>query len=206
MALSHLKNLPWPTHIPDEDWEEVSQGVPSKDEPFISKYLQGREALVDQEKKQRSGKLSLTPFPLEKINLHRSDYAFRQSLSPLAREACDIVSRIRAEEARTTWTAAFEDHLAQETGSNIYPGMMFNLAKDRMEKTKLWQIVRKMPKGALLHAHMDALVDLDYIFGALMETSGMHIYCEQSLGDEKGLELGNVRFKWLKKECGRSFY
>lgn len=38
----------------DEQWVK-EQGVPSFEEPFIQKYLQGRDALVAQEKKQRSG-------------------------------------------------------------------------------------------------------------------------------------------------------
>lgn len=38
----------------DEQWVR-DQGVPSFDQPFIQKYLQGRDALVAQEKKQRSG-------------------------------------------------------------------------------------------------------------------------------------------------------
>lgn len=38
----------------DDDWEKA-EGVPSLSEPFIQKYLSGRDALVQQEKKQRSG-------------------------------------------------------------------------------------------------------------------------------------------------------
>ena len=38
----------------DEDWEKA-EGVPSLSEPFIQKYMSGRDALVQQEKKQRSG-------------------------------------------------------------------------------------------------------------------------------------------------------
>lgn len=38
----------------DDDWEKAD-GVPSLSEPFIQKYLAGRDALVQQEKKQRSG-------------------------------------------------------------------------------------------------------------------------------------------------------
>lgn len=47
MALSNMSN---------EEWEEIAQTVPSKDEPFIQKYMTGREALIAEEKKQRSGK------------------------------------------------------------------------------------------------------------------------------------------------------
>lgn len=90
--------------------------------------------------------------------------------------------------------------MAKKTGENVYPGMMFGLAKERMERTKLWQIVRKMPKGALLHAHLDAMVDLDFIFGALLGTPGMHVYCERSLSDPAALEFPPIRFKYLKSE------
>lgn len=50
--------------MPEDEWEEVAQTVPSVDEPFIQKYLSGREALIAQEKKQRSGNTSL-PDPIE---------------------------------------------------------------------------------------------------------------------------------------------
>lgn len=37
-----------------DDWEKA-EGVPNLSEPFIQKYLSGRDALVQQEKRQRSG-------------------------------------------------------------------------------------------------------------------------------------------------------
>jgi adenosine deaminase CECR1 len=37
-----------------EAWAQA-EGVPSASDPFIQKYLSGRDALVEQEKKQRSG-------------------------------------------------------------------------------------------------------------------------------------------------------
>ena len=44
----------------DDAWEQA-EGVPSLSDPFIQKYLQGRDALVQQEKRQRSGPSSSTP-------------------------------------------------------------------------------------------------------------------------------------------------
>lgn len=38
----------------DEAWAQA-EGVPQLSDPFIQKYLQGRDALVEQEKRQRSG-------------------------------------------------------------------------------------------------------------------------------------------------------
>jgi hypothetical protein len=80
--------------------------------------------------------------------------------------------------------------------------MMFSLAKKRMETTKLWQIVRKMPKGALLHAHMDAMVDFDYLFEVLLETEGIHIHCMYPLSTSTALEGAAIKFKFLTAEHG----
>jgi adenosine deaminase CECR1 len=38
----------------DDEWAQA-EGVPSLTDPFIQQYLQGRDALVQQEKRQRSG-------------------------------------------------------------------------------------------------------------------------------------------------------
>ena len=38
----------------DLEWE-LEQGIPQFEDPFIEKYMQGREALIEQEKKQRHG-------------------------------------------------------------------------------------------------------------------------------------------------------
>ncbi|KAL9078262.1 MAG: hypothetical protein Q9157_002808 [Trypethelium eluteriae] len=92
----------------------------------------------------------------------------------MASEACAIVSQIRFEEQQTVWTSDFEDELAR-TDVDYYPGMMFTHAKERMEKTKLWKIVEKMPKGALLHCHYEATVDTDWLIDQAMETPGLHI-------------------------------
>jgi adenosine deaminase CECR1 len=80
--------------------------------------------------------------------------------------------------------------------------MMFSLAKQRMEATRLWQIVRKMPKGALLHAHMDAMVDFDYLFDVLLETDGMHIRCMYPLHTSTALEGAPIKFRFQTTERG----
>jgi len=42
----------------DTQWLK-ERGVPTFEEPFLQKYLQGRDALINQEKKQRSGSSDL---------------------------------------------------------------------------------------------------------------------------------------------------
>lgn len=80
----------------------------------------------------------------------------------------------------------------------VYPGMMFSLSKARMESTALWRVVRRMPKGALLHAHMDAMVDFDFLFAVLLETPGMHVFSDRPLNGPTALEEAAVRFRFLK--------
>ncbi|KAH0542126.1 hypothetical protein FGG08_003426 [Glutinoglossum americanum] len=159
---------------------DCTDEVPKINDPFIQKYFHGRDALIFQEQKLRS------------------DHTFRQSLSPVAAEASEVVSCIRDEEQRTTWTSKFEDSLAEDGEGNIYPGMMFTLAKSRMEKTKLWRIVRRMPKGALLHAHLDAMADLDFVFAKAFSADGIHIYSPDPLCSPSALEKSPVFFQFSR--------
>jgi adenosine deaminase CECR1 len=81
--------------------------------------------------------------------------------------------------------------------------MMFSLAKDKMEKTELWKIIRKMPKGALLHAHADAMVDFGYLFDVLLKTKGMHIFNEEGLHTDELREGAPIKFRFQKVERGK---
>lgn len=186
--------------MPDDEWEEVAEGVPSKEEPFIKKYLSGREALIQQEKKQRSGEILQLDTTISQKSNDSTDHGFREALSPLAKEACKIVSAIRDEERRTVWTTEFEEALAAKTNMTVYPGMSFSLAKERMESTKLWQIVRKMPKGALLHAHCDAMVDFDSLFEILLSTPGIHVHCSEKFDTPEQRMKGFAQFGFRTKK------
>lgn len=42
----------------DSSWEQA-EGIPSLSDPFMQQYLTGRDALVQEEKKQRSGPSTL---------------------------------------------------------------------------------------------------------------------------------------------------
>ncbi|KAH8728450.1 hypothetical protein GQ44DRAFT_702316 [Phaeosphaeriaceae sp. PMI808] len=161
-----------------EAWAQA-QGVPSVADPFIQKYHSGRDALVAQEKKQRS------------------DYLFRQNLSPIAQEACAIVSQIRFQEQQTLWTKEYEDSLLTDH-VDVFPGMMFSLAKDRMEKSKLWQIVKKMPKGALLHCHLEAMVDLDWALEEAFNTEGVCIIANGPIITEQQRRKTSFSFTYSK--------
>ena len=102
----------------------------------------------------------------------------------MAQEACALVSQIRFEEQQTLWTKEYEDSLLTEH-VDVYPGMMFSLAKDRMEKSRLWQIVKKMPKGALLHCHLEAMVDLDWALEEAFKTEGVCVIADGPITNDQ---------------------
>jgi adenosine deaminase CECR1 len=126
---------------------------------------------------------------------HLSDRVFRENLSPIASEACAIVDQIRFEEQQTTWTKEFEQSLSKgDHAGDIYPGMMFSLAKERMEKTKLWKIVRKMPKGALLHCHFEAMIETSWILEQAFELGNVQIKASKSLDTTENRRYATIFF------------
>jgi len=145
-----------------QEWE-LDEGIPQPDDAFIQKYMVGRNALIEQEKKQRH------------------DRMFKINMSPFAKRAAKILQAIRKRELHEKWTAQYEDSLAERNGGNLYPGMMFTLARDRAEQTDLWRCLERMPKGALLHAHMDAMFDIEWLVDENMKEKGIHILAEAPL-------------------------
>ena len=161
------------------DWE-IEEGLPQFGDQFIQKYLDGRDALIEQEKSQRS------------------DNSFRQSLTPMAAEACAILSRILAEEHQTVWTERLEHGTSEKESIGMYPGMTFSLAREAMEKLKSWQIIQKLPKGALLHAHMDATVNVGFVVEQALATAGIAMSASQSLGVTKGCQEAKIQFRFKR--------
>ncbi|KAI1762040.1 Metallo-dependent hydrolase [Hypoxylon sp. FL1150] len=182
MTAPTASGLKYETLYTEEEWEEISRDLPKESDPFMQKYIQGREALIAQENKERS------------------DASFRKNLSPIAKRACDIVARIREEEKNTVWTPQLEDSLAREAENiTVHPGMMFSLSKQRMEGTKLWNVVRRMPKGTLLHAHLDAMVDFEYMFDVVFATPGMHLSADQPLATAEARNVAAINFRFFKE-------
>ncbi|DAA76609.1 TPA_exp: Uncharacterized protein A8136_7286 [Trichophyton benhamiae CBS 112371] len=159
---------------------EVEEGIPQFEDPFIQKYLQGRNALIQEEKKQRH------------------DAHFQKCMSASTKEACRIISHIRDRELKTVWNKEAEENLAKTQDTVLYPGMMFRLAKNKMEGTDLWKIVKRMPKGALLHGHLEAMVDLDVLVNQVLSLPGIHMASERPLIGEN-LLLSPLRFQYFSK-------
>lgn len=160
------------------EWE-LDEGIPQMDDPFIEKYMTGRKALIDQEKKQRH------------------DRVFKQTMSPLARQAAKTMASIRRRELQTIWASAYEMSLGEEKNSNLFPGMMFTLAREKMESTEVWRVIERMPKGALLHAHMDAMFDVDWLVDQALNEKGFCMLAPEGLSDQVKRTKGTIDFAYF---------
>ncbi|EKM82473.1 hypothetical protein AGABI1DRAFT_124938 [Agaricus bisporus var. burnettii JB137-S8] len=99
----------------------------------------------------------------------RRDISYIQSRSVLEKEGDEILRRIRAEEAESIWK---EDHLDVP---HPFPGMEFLTGKKVIEKTRIFKIISQMPKGALLHVHMPAVVEPRTLLGLALKERSMYV-------------------------------
>ncbi|KAL5336134.1 hypothetical protein BJX70DRAFT_410005 [Aspergillus crustosus] len=129
----------------------------------VEKHLSERTALLEQEKTARH------------------DHAFKQSMSPVAKDASKIIANIRLQELETYWTNLAIDVTSRDLKEIMFSGMSFSLARDHIEKTKLWRIITAMPKGSLLHAHMEAMIDIDWLLDQALELPGFYIKSPSAL-------------------------
>ncbi|PVG02591.1 adenosine deaminase-related growth [Serendipita vermifera] len=93
----------------------------------------------------------------------RADRAKLASLSEAESKAEAIIRKIRKEESETIWAPQ------NEQLEHPFPGMAFLTAKKTIESTKMFEIIKKMPKGALLHAHLEATVDAETLLKTALD-------------------------------------
>ncbi|ODH27672.1 hypothetical protein ACO22_04133 [Paracoccidioides brasiliensis] len=155
------------------------EGIPQFKDPFIQKYLKGRDELIEEEHKLR-------------LDAH-----FRKSMSAAATEACKIVSAIRRRELKDVWTKEAEKELVEHSDETLYPGMMFHSARERMEKTDLWKIVQKMPKGSLLHAHLEAMINLDLLCDLILSLPNLYVSSSTPLVSAEDWNTSPLSFRYF---------
>ncbi|KAL4791900.1 hypothetical protein BDV19DRAFT_285033 [Aspergillus venezuelensis] len=157
---------------PDNGSWEAEEGVPHVDDPFIQRFLQGRLSLIEREKAQR----------------HDANLA--RSLPPVAKRACEIVSQVCAQELV----------LLQQDGyqpDNIpHPSLMSDTAKARLQGSDLWKIVRQLPKGSLLHGHLPAMVDTDFLIDQAFATPGFHVSAPKPLTTQRDFQDAPFSFQF----------
>ncbi|KAJ7272018.1 hypothetical protein B0H12DRAFT_1092439 [Mycena haematopus] len=114
-------------------------------------------------------------------------------VSPSEAKADAIIRELRQAENKSVWAA---DH---EGVPHPFPGMEFLTGRSIILKTKLFKILAKMPKGGLLHAHLDATVNVDVLLKLALEQPALHIRTTEPLS---ALNVSKTlpEFKPLPKE------
>ena len=114
------------------------------------------------------------------------------SLSATATKANDIVAMIRQVEIDEIWRKSGSiGHEDEE----MFAGEMFAKARSTIVETELWKIVSKMPKGALLHAHLSAMQPGDVMLRAMYDTEGMVISTSEPLTSTLGKKIATIKMR-----------
>ncbi|KAJ1303105.1 hypothetical protein OPQ81_011306 [Rhizoctonia solani] len=143
---------------------------------------------------------SLEEYKNRRTELIASERALRFDAQTIAdatdkeKRAVEIVRALRAKEAQEIWSAKAE--------KLMYPGMEFLIAKETILSTKLYEIVKRLPKGGLLHGHMDAMCDANFLYQVALEYPQMHIRVDSAITSDTNFPL--PQFKPLATDlCGR---
>ncbi|KAH9915438.1 Metallo-dependent hydrolase [Epithele typhae] len=111
---------------------------------------------------------------IKKDRALRPDTVTSQSLTPDERCADEILRSMRAAEAESVWgldSKSNHPHGSQQ----MFPGMEFLTAQETIIGTKVFDIISKMPKGGLLHAHLGATVRTDVLLKLGLRQPAMHV-------------------------------
>ncbi|KAH7873630.1 uncharacterized protein C8R40DRAFT_1172422 [Lentinula edodes] len=111
----------------------------------------------------------------------RADHKKGQ-LSELEVLADKVIREVRATEAASIWNREYEGI------PHPFPGMEFLTGRSIIVQTKLFKILGKgclprftMPKGGLLHAHLDATVNVSFLLKTAMKYPAMHVRASTAL-------------------------
>ncbi|KAG9119191.1 hypothetical protein FRC07_005931, partial [Ceratobasidium sp. 392] len=129
--------------------------------PYVRDLSARKNATVSSIEKYRQQRIDLIT---EERSL-RFDAGVMKNATKQELKAMEIVDSIRLREQQEIWRG----------DSNREPGMPFLRAKDTIVQTELFKIVRKMPKGALLHAHLDGMCDAAFLLQLALDYPRIHI-------------------------------
>ncbi|KAM3433789.1 hypothetical protein MY4824_005783 [Beauveria thailandica] len=149
--------------------------VPSVNHAAVQKHKFARSAMIALEKSQRQ------------------DHAFRQNLSPTAKKADEIVRAIRQDEIDHFWKVP---SVPGDDTTERFAGQMFPLARPYILETKLWRVVKRMPKGALLHAHLLAMLPYEVLLDTVFHTDGMTVSSSHNLATEESRREASILFSY----------
>ncbi|UZJ55353.1 hypothetical protein CBS101457_004673 [Exobasidium rhododendri] len=149
---------------------EKSDGVKSQET-----YQTMRANLIRAEKEQR--------FDAEKM----------RSLTDTEKKANAVVERLKKREEA--------DVYSKEGDLGAIIGMDWEGAKERgVKEGELYKIVAEMPKGAILHCHMDATVDAKWVIARALQEPNLHMLSSAPLFTRTSLYTSTILFRLLAAE------
>ncbi|KAI0748686.1 Metallo-dependent hydrolase [Daedaleopsis nitida] len=104
----------------------------------------------------------------------RRDHAKATNLSSDELNADQVLRSIRTHEAANVWGKTLQAEHMSGT-QQMFPGMEFLTARKTIVDTQIFNILSKMPKGGLLHAHLDATVRPDVLLQLALQQPAMHV-------------------------------
>ncbi|RAL03836.1 putative CECR1 family adenosine deaminase [Aspergillus ibericus CBS 121593] len=111
----------------------------------------------------------------------RHDFNLSKALAPMAARACKIVSKIRDRELDQVYAP----------GTDVT-----SLDWNKVEKTDLWKIIKRMPKGSLLHAPLHAAINIDFLVELAFSTPGICVNSTQPLMSQDDLDGASLLFQY----------
>jgi len=117
----------------------------------VESYLAARAALISEER------------------AIRRDFRQLEKATEDELRADQIVRAIKLEEVKSIWAVDYPDT------PNVFPGMAYLSARELITKTKTFNLISKMPKGALLHSHLDAMVNAAVMLRFALEEPAIHV-------------------------------
>lgn len=124
------------------------------------------------------------------------DWAFRQALSAKAKLADAIVSKIRETEIQSPWTVA---GTFANPAKESFAEQSFATVRSKIASTDLFKVVKKMPKGAVLHAHLNAMLPYDSVFQTMTNTPGVAMSAKTNFAMEENRNMTAIKFAHSNK-------
>ncbi len=117
----------------------------------------------------------------------RQQYALQDSAQSFD---ADIVLSSREKLANQKLKAVQKEMLDHYKETNFFPpARYFYQSKEHIEQTGLFQLLRKMPKGGLLHLHPAASGDLHWVVDRALTEPNCYVFWEESAGEHSKGEL-----------------
>lgn len=126
------------------------------------------------------------------------DYLAAKSASPAEKEANVVLKMLIRAESETIYGI-------RNDGSGHEPAHQFRRAKHLIDSSKIFQIAKSAPKGALLHCHFDAMLPPSELISTAKGMKNMHISTDAALTKPGFFEHTIPSFQILSKEKAETY-